>query len=1179
MPAVGAWLASAAFTIGTTAVTWGTILKTAFVIGAAARANSQRKKARRAMLDSIQDRTIMVRSAVADCPIVYGRARVSGPFRPVGTSGTNGARFSFTVSLAGAIDAIEDIWFNDESIGALDGSGWVTGGRYAKTRQEYATKVVTSLPGSGIITLDHTPDSVASVAVDTGTDNGYESVAFSVAGNQVTISSAYAGKWVNVTYYHTVTWALARAKGYLGQAGQAADPYLLSEFPSTWTSSHRSDGASYLACTLLYDQDVFTSGIPNVSAIVRGRRVYDPRLDSTNGGSGSHRYTDPTTWAWSRNPALIARDYLKMELGCDDSEIDDTTVIAAANACDEWVQVSPSMTEGDFFESGGIKYQLRYTFDGALSSQADRLSNLESILMAMVGSAVYSAGKWELQAGVWEAPTTLALDDDDLAGGQVVVQARQARRDLINGVRGNYMHPDKWLLDDFPPYTSSTFVTEDGGAVSIRQIDLPMIRCPYRAQRVAKLMMFQSRQALTMTATWNLGAYEITPTKMVDLTIGRYGWTGKDFKCMNRVYDPMGGVELSFKEEAAAIYEWDYNDAIDPDPAPNTTLPDPRSVTTPTGFALSSVIRRRSDGVWTIGIKATWDESTDVGVLRGGSFEIQLRNAFTGAIITTRVSGDSTEAIIAEAVNDGDIYHAGIRASNGVASSAWAYLSGYTVTGPTDAPNPPTAYLATAESFGIRLTWTKSTSFDVVEYQLREGSTWDSATDIGTVAGNTFFWKPSTAGTKTFWIKAIDAWGNVSTAVQADVTTSVPAVTGLALSVDGDSALIVWGAPASNYELADYEIRVGATYAGSTLLGYSRTTVYRTRISGVGTVRYWVAARDVAGNVGASTGVDLIVSVPLTPVIGSEVVDNFVLLRWQDCKTTLPVERYEVYRGATLVGDNGDGRFAVLFEQVAGLYTYGVKAYDSAGNVSALGTVTVNVSAPPDYVLRDNFDSTFSGTLTNGYLIDGAIHAPMYVETDAAHTTRIGVSTDSAAAGLGYDKWWEPGQTSASYVETFDLGVTVDPSTITITPTLVEVQGTVTVTYSVKVSTTGAFAGEETTYSGQQVYAGTTFRYVRVTITFASTGGDDLVQVTALNVKVATKLRTEAGVVNVTANPTTVNTSGSIDEILAIALTPTGTAARTAVYSYTSGTSFDVYLFNSSGAAVTGQVAWTVRGV
>ena len=83
----------------------------------------------------------------------------------------------------------------------------------------------------------------------------------------------------------------------------------------------------------------------------------------------------------------------------------------------------------------------------------------------------------------------------------------------------------------------------------------------------------------------------------------------------------------------------------------------------------------------------------------------------------------------------------------------------------------------------------------------------------------------------------------------------------------------------------------------------------------------------------------------------------------------------------------------------------------------------------------------------------------------------------------------------------------------------------------------------------------------------------------ALQVKVATKLKTESGVVNVTANPTTVSPSGEITTILAITLTPSGSSARSATYSYTSGTDFDAYLFDAAGSAATGTVAWTIRGV
>jgi hypothetical protein len=38
-------------------------------------------------------------------------------------------------------------------------------------------------------------------------------------------------------------------------------------------------------------EEVWPNGAPaNFFALVKGRRLYDPRKDSTNGGSGTHRY-------------------------------------------------------------------------------------------------------------------------------------------------------------------------------------------------------------------------------------------------------------------------------------------------------------------------------------------------------------------------------------------------------------------------------------------------------------------------------------------------------------------------------------------------------------------------------------------------------------------------------------------------------------------------------------------------------------------------------------------------------------------------------------------------------------------------------------------------------------------------------------------------------------------------
>ena len=52
---------------------------------------------------------------------------------------------------------------------------------------------------------------------------------------------------------------------------------------------------AYVFIEMVFDSEKFGGGIPPLSFIVKGKKVYDPRLDSTVGGSGSQRFNDPTT--------------------------------------------------------------------------------------------------------------------------------------------------------------------------------------------------------------------------------------------------------------------------------------------------------------------------------------------------------------------------------------------------------------------------------------------------------------------------------------------------------------------------------------------------------------------------------------------------------------------------------------------------------------------------------------------------------------------------------------------------------------------------------------------------------------------------------------------------------------------------------------------------------------------
>lgn len=117
-----------------------------------------------------------------------------------------------------------------------------------------------------------------------------------------------------------------RIRTHIGRADQNADSELRQDI-GEWTTDHRLRGVAYIYVRLTADEDLFPSRIPSISAIVQGKKVYDPR-------DGQTRY--------SPNLALCVRDCLTdtvYGIGADAStEIDDTTFSADANTCEEIVE-------------------------------------------------------------------------------------------------------------------------------------------------------------------------------------------------------------------------------------------------------------------------------------------------------------------------------------------------------------------------------------------------------------------------------------------------------------------------------------------------------------------------------------------------------------------------------------------------------------------------------------------------------------------------------------------------------------------------------------------------------------------------------------------------------------------------------------------------------------------------
>lgn len=497
MPAAVIGAAATAAFAGATAATFtwaafGAAFAKAFVInvGLQALGGMLTKSGRQTDQPTVQaearDRKTTVRSAVEPRRIVYGTARVSGPLVYAETVGSENQQLWMVIPLAGhEVEEIGDLYFGDELVGTLDGSGAVTTGRFA----------------------------------------GYASV-----------------------------WK------HLGTDAQTADANLLAATAGGWTSAHRLRGVAYVVVKLTWNQNLWTGGIPNIAAVVKGKKLYDPRTGLT---------------VWSNNWALCVRDYLTADygLGCDSTELDDTDVIAAANIADELVITaagSPTQT------------QARYTCNGTVNLADRPIDILQRLLTAGAGVVTYSQGLYHIKAGAY---TTPAHDiDESWLRGPVDLQARAPRRDLYNGVRGTFVDPARdYETTDFPPVTNSTYETQDGGVQILRDIELPFTTDGIAAQRIAKIHLEKSRQGITVNLPCNMKAFPVAVWDTVRLSITSLGWSSKVFLVTGWTFNEAGGVDLALQEEASAVYSWSYGDATAIDPAPDTAL-ERTLPPTPTGF-------------------------------------------------------------------------------------------------------------------------------------------------------------------------------------------------------------------------------------------------------------------------------------------------------------------------------------------------------------------------------------------------------------------------------------------------------------------------------------------------------------------------------------------------------------------------------------------------------------------
>jgi hypothetical protein len=293
---------------------------------------------------------------------------------------------------------------------------------------------------------------------------------------------------------------------------------------STWTSACTLTGCAYIHLRIKRTgngsakaDSPFAGGLSSSMRIVgKGMRMYDPRRDSTNGGSGAHRPADQTTWEYTsggvelgQNHALHAlavklgwaiNSVTSVGAGMPVARIDLSDYITAANICDEAVTLA----------AGGT--QRRYEGGGMFQDTDTPGTMLDSLCAHMDATIRDVSGKLGIYVKHNDLSGALpAFTINDVLGAHTWNQYPSLSA-TPSEVRGKFSDPSTASLWQLAPYTTESVTPPDG----VRRpfpLDLPLCHDATRAQRIARQKLRGFLYAGVFTADfgprmWGLGVYQ-----------------------------------------------------------------------------------------------------------------------------------------------------------------------------------------------------------------------------------------------------------------------------------------------------------------------------------------------------------------------------------------------------------------------------------------------------------------------------------------------------------------------------------------------------------------------------------------------------------------------------------------------------------------------------------------------
>jgi len=359
-----------------------------------------------------------------------------------------------------------------------------------------------------------------------------------------------------------------KVKFYDGRPVQNADATLVAQSGSDaqgnkfWTAGHKGGGVCYAIVDIEPDSNKNLSANPQIEFIVRGRRLWDPRKDTTYGGTGSHSRANKATWEWSDNVALAATDYRlgvyiggvkMMGIGTPIARIRMDSRIAAANLCD-----TPRPLLDDEEEP-------MWRIAAVITNERTHRDNLQIFYDAMAGWETERGGTYRLTAGGPQTPV-VAITDADLVKGPRRYKAKKPRSDRYNAVAGKFADPwNAFELQDLPLRTSSEDEAIDGGERLTMTLTLSQVPSQTQAQHLMEIARRRMRLQATATVAVPPRLRDAETMDTITWASTYHGGVAREFHIQQWKKQRDLTLSWGLVETSADIWDWDPEaDQLDP---------------------------------------------------------------------------------------------------------------------------------------------------------------------------------------------------------------------------------------------------------------------------------------------------------------------------------------------------------------------------------------------------------------------------------------------------------------------------------------------------------------------------------------------------------------------------------------------------------------------------------------